>query len=71
MAGGGIKPGISHGETDEWCYNIVEGGVHVHDLNATILHLMGIDHERLTYRFQGRDYRLTDVHGHVVSEILA
>ena len=71
MAGGGVKPGTSHGETDDWCYNIVEGGVHVHDLNATILHLMGIDHERLTYRFQGRDYRLTDVHGNVVSEILA
>ncbi|MEQ8211268.1 MAG: DUF1501 domain-containing protein [Lacipirellulaceae bacterium] len=71
MAGGGIRPGISHGKTDEWCYNIVENGVHVHDLNATILHLLGFNHERLTYRFQGRDYRLTDVHGKVVSEILA
>lgn len=74
LAGGGIKPGHSHGETDDWCYNIVdktENGVHVHDLNATILHLLGFDHERLTYRFQGRDYRLTDVHGHVVNQILA
>ena len=70
MAGGGIKPGISHGQTDEWGYNIVEDGVHVHDLNATILKLMGFDHERLTYRFQGRDFRLTDVHGKVVKKIL-
>ena len=70
MAGGGVKPGMSYGQTDEWGYNIVENGVHVHDLNATILHLMGFDHERLTYRFQGRDYRLTDVHGHVVKSIL-
>ena len=71
MAGAGIKGGISHGETDEWCYNVVDGGVHVHDLNATILHQLGIDHERLTYQFQGRQYRLTDVHGRVVNEILA
>ncbi len=71
MAGGGIRPGFSWGQTDDWCYNIVEGGVHVHDLNATLLHLLGIDHKRLTYRYQGRDYRLTDVHGNVVEQILA
>jgi hypothetical protein len=74
MAGGGVKTGFSYGETDDFCYNIVDKdtrGVHVHDLNATILHLMGINHERLTYRFQGRDYRLTDVHGRVVKELLA
>lgn len=70
MAGGGVKPGISFGQTDEWCYNVVENGVHVHDLNATILHLLGFDHERLTYRFQGRDFRLTDVHGKVVHSII-
>lgn len=70
MAGGGVKPGISYGQTDDWCYNVVENGVHVHDLNATILHQLGLDHERLTYRFQGRDYRLTDVHGNVVKDIL-
>jgi hypothetical protein len=71
MAGGGIKPGISYGETDDYCYNIVRDGVHIHDFNATILHLLGIDHTRLTYRFQGRDFRLTDVHGEVVHGILA
>ena len=71
LAGGGIKPGISHGMTDDYSYNIVENPVHVHDLNATLLHCLGIDHERLTFRFQGRDYRLTDVHGEVVREILA
>ena len=71
LAGGGIKGGISHGETDDYCYNIVRDGVHVHDLNATILHCLGIDHTRLTYRFQGRDFRLTDVHGHVVKTLLA
>ena len=71
LAGGGIKPGITFGETDDYCYNIVKDPVHVHDLNATILHLMGIDHTRLTYRFQGRDFRLTDVHGKVVRPILA
>ena len=63
LAGGGIKPGITYGETDDFCYNIAEDPVHVHDLHATILHCLGIDHTRLTYRFQGRDYRLTDVHG--------
>jgi hypothetical protein len=69
-AGGGIKPGIVYGETDDYCYNIVENPVHIHDFNATILHQMGINHERLTFRFQGRDFRLTDVHGHVVTDIL-
>jgi len=71
MAGGGIKPGIVHGETDEFSYNVVVDGVHVHDLHATMLHLLGVDHERLTYFFQGRRYRLTDVHGKVVKAILA
>lgn len=71
MAGGGIKPGMVHGETDEYGYNIVRDPVHVHDMNATIMHCMGYDHKRLTYRFQGRDYRITDVHGEVVTPILA
>ena len=71
MAGGGVKPGITWGETDEWGYNLVKDGVHVHDFHATLMHLMGIDHERLTYKFQGRRYRLTDVHGKVVKGILA
>ncbi|MBI2805240.1 MAG: DUF1501 domain-containing protein [Planctomycetes bacterium] len=71
LAGGGIKPGHTHGRTDEIGYNAVEGATHVHDLQATILHQMGLEHTRLTYRFQGRDFRLTDVHGHVVREILA
>ncbi|MDX9974930.1 MAG: DUF1501 domain-containing protein [FCB group bacterium] len=71
LAGGGIKPGISFGETDDFCYNIVKDGVHIHDLNATILRLLGIDHTKLTYRFQGRDFRLTDVAGNVVTPILA
>lgn len=71
MAGGGVKPGISYGETDEYSYNIVKDGVSVHDLHATMLHLLGIDHTRLTHRHQGRDYRLTDVFGRVVHEILA
>ena len=71
LAGGGIKPGYVHGQTDELGFNVTEGLVHVHDLNATLLHLLGFDHTRLTFRFQGRDYSLTDVHGHVVSEILA
>jgi uncharacterized protein (DUF1501 family) len=70
LAGGGIKPGISYGETDDFCYNVARDGVHVHDLNATILHLLGIDHTRLTFKFQGRYYRLTDVEGHVVKRIL-
>ena len=88
MAGGGIKPGITYGRTDDYGYNIVDedgytmdpqptkehwtpGTMHIHDLNATILHLLGIDHKRLTYRYQGRDFRLTDVHGHVIHDILA
>ncbi|VTR97772.1 DUF1501 domain-containing protein [Tuwongella immobilis] len=71
MAGGGIKGGITHGATDDFGWHAVQDKVHVHDLHATILHLMGIDHERLTYRYGGRDYRLTDVHGHVVTPILA
>jgi hypothetical protein len=71
LAGAGIKPGHSHGQTDDFSYNIAAGGVHVHDLHATMLHLLGIDHTRLTFRFQGRDYRLTDVHGKLVREILA
>ncbi|MEZ6113251.1 MAG: DUF1501 domain-containing protein [Pirellulaceae bacterium] len=71
MAGGGVKGGFSYGETDDYCYNVVRDGVHVHDLNATIMHCLGIDHERLTFKFQGRRYRLTDVHGHVVKNILA
>ncbi|MBI3414861.1 MAG: DUF1501 domain-containing protein [Verrucomicrobia bacterium] len=71
MAGGGVKPGITYGATDELGYHAVENPVHVHDLQATILHLCGLDHKRLTYRFQGRDYRLTDVHGEVVKGLLA
>jgi uncharacterized protein (DUF1501 family) len=71
MAGGGVKPGIQYGLTDELGYNIVENPVHVHDLQATILHLLGLDHERLTYRYAGRDFRLTDVHGKLVKGILA
>ena len=88
MAGGGVKPGITYGRTDDYGYNIAHpdgtpmtpqpdkdswtpGTMHIHDLNATILHLMGIDHRRLTYRYQGRDFRLTDVHGHVIDDILA
>nr|WP_237705480.1 DUF1501 domain-containing protein [Chthoniobacter flavus] len=71
MAGGGIKPGISYGATDDMGFHIVENAVDVHDIQATILHLLGFDHERLTYRFQGRDFRLTDVHGKVVKELLA
>jgi uncharacterized protein (DUF1501 family) len=71
LAGGGIKPGIRYGETDEFCYNIARDPVHVHDLNATLLHLLGVDHTRLTFRSQGRDYRLTDVHGQVISDIVA
>ncbi|HQW30580.1 MAG TPA: DUF1501 domain-containing protein [Verrucomicrobiales bacterium] len=71
MAGGGIRPGIQFGETDDFCYNITRDPVHVHDLNATLLHQLGLDHERLTYRFQGRDYRLTDVYGRVVKGLLA
>ena len=88
MAGGGIKPGITYGKTDDYGYNIVDtdgqplasqptkehwtpGTMHIHDLNATILHLLGIDHRRLTYRYQGRDFRLTDIHGHVMHDLIA
>jgi Protein of unknown function (DUF1501) len=71
LAGGGVKGGIMHGESDEMGFSVARDKVHVHDLQATILHLLGLDHEKLTYRFQGRDYRLTDVHGKVVREILA
>ena len=71
FAGGGFKPGFSYGKTDDFCYNIEENPVHVHDFHATIMHAMGVDHKKLTFRFQGRDYRLTDVHGKVVKEVLS
>jgi uncharacterized protein (DUF1501 family) len=71
LAGGGIKPGVAYGQTDELGFNVAEEPVHVHDLNATALHLLGLDHERLTYRYQGREFRLTDVQGQVVKPILA
>jgi uncharacterized protein (DUF1501 family) len=85
MAGGGVKPGVTYGHTDDFCYNIVDkdgdviepsaekltpGAVHIHDLNATIMNQLGVDHTKLTYRYQGRDFRLTDVHGHVVKDLL-
>jgi len=71
LAGGGIKGGVTYGETDDHCYNVVKDPVHIHDLNATMLHCLGVDHTQLTYRFQGRDFRLTDVHGNVVKGIVA
>jgi len=71
MAGGGIKGGYNHGQTDEYGYSVVDGGVHVHDFHATILNQLGIDHEHLTFQYQGRHFRLTDVHGHVVKDIIA
>ena len=71
LAGGGIAPGITYGKTDDYSYNIVENPVEVHDLHATLLHLLGFDHEKLVDRYQGRDFRLTDVFGHVVRELLA
>jgi hypothetical protein len=71
MAGGGVKPGITIGKTDDLGYNVVDDAVEVHDLHATILHLMGLDHTKLTYKFQGREFRLTDVHGNVVQKLLA
>jgi len=71
MAGAGVKKGMSYGATDDFSYNIVENPVHIHDFQATLMHLLGIDHERFTYKFQGRRYRLTDVHGKVVKDILA
>jgi arylsulfatase A-like enzyme len=70
LAGGGVKPGITFGKTDDFGFNVTENPVHVHDLNATILHLLGLDHERLTFKYQGREFRLTDVHGKVVRELL-
>ncbi len=71
MAGGGIKPGVTLGATDELGFNVVEDPVHIHDLHATMMHLLGLDHTKLTFRYQGRDFRLTDVHGHLVEKILA
>ena len=71
MAGGGVRPGYTHGETCEFGYNIVRDPVHVHDLHATMLHLLGIEHERLTFRYQGRHFRLTEVHGEVVKAMRA
>ncbi|MGH9629808.1 MAG: DUF1501 domain-containing protein, partial [Bryobacteraceae bacterium] len=71
LAGGGVKGGIAYGGTDDFGYRAVEKPVHVHDLHATILHLLGFDHTRLTYRYSGRDFRLTDVEGVVVKDILA
>jgi arylsulfatase A-like enzyme len=71
MAGGGIKRGAVVGATDDFSYKVVDTPIHIHDLQATILHCMGIDHEKFTYRFEGRDYRLTDVHGRVVPALLA
>jgi hypothetical protein len=71
LAGAGIRSGTTLGATDDYCYNIVSDPVHVHDLNATILHLLGIDHTRLTYRYQGRDFRLTDIHGEIVKRVLS
>ena len=70
IAGGGARGGYSHGETDELGFSVAKDKVHVHDFQATLLHLLGFDHEKLTYRFQGRDYRLTDVHGKVIKEIV-
>jgi len=71
LAGGGVKAGLTYGATDDLGYHVVENPVHIHDLQATLLHLMGLNHEKLTYRFQGRDYRLTDVHGKVVKDVVA
>ena len=70
MAGGGIQPGMTYGETDDFSYNITRDPVHVHDVQATLLHCLGIDHERLTFKFQGRRHRLTDVAGEIVKPIL-
>ncbi len=71
MAGGGVRGGMTYGATDEFGFRAIDNKVHVHDLHATILHLMGFDHERLTYHHAGRDYRLTDLYGRVVKEIMA
>jgi len=70
MAGAGTKAGYTHGETDDFSYSIVKDGVHIHDLNATLLYILGIDHERLTFKYQGRDFKLTDVYGKVVKQVL-
>ena len=71
MAGGGVKAGYTHGSTDDFSYNIIENPVHIHDFQATLLHLLGIDHQQLTFKFQGRRYRLTDVHGEIIQQVLA
>ena len=71
MAGAGVKKGLTLGATDDYCYNITENPVHVHDLNATIMHLMGVQHTKLIYRYQGRDFRLTDIHGELVKAVVA
>jgi hypothetical protein len=71
LAGGGFKPGITYGETDDCCYNIVKAPVHVHDLHATMLKNLGVDHTKLTCKYQGRHFRLTDVHGEIVAPLLA
>ena len=71
VAGGGFKGGTVYGETDDYCYNVAKDPVHIHDLQATILHALGIDHTRLTYRYQGRDFRLTDVYGNVVKPLVS
>ena len=71
LAGGGVKPGVTYGETDPYGYNVAKDPVDVYDFQATLLHLLGIDHERLTFKYQGRHFRLTDVHGNIVKEILA
>jgi hypothetical protein len=71
MAGGGVKPGTTYGASDDFSYNIAQDPVHIHDLHATMLHLLGIDHTRLTYPYQGRNFRLTDVHGKIVDGVVA
>ena len=71
LAGGGVRGGYVHGKTDDVGFRAVENPVHVHDLHATMLHLLGFDHEKLTYNYAGRDFRLTDVHGHIVHDLLA
>ncbi|HCE03273.1 MAG TPA: sulfatase, partial [Acidobacteria bacterium] len=70
MAGGGVKPGLTYGESDDFGFNITKNPVHIHDLHATMLHLLGVDHTKLTFPFQGRNFRLTDVHGNVVNDVL-
>ena len=71
LAGGGVRGGLTYGATDEWGWDAIENRMHVHDLHATMLHLLGLDHEQLTYRFAGRDFRLTDVQGHVAHGIIS